>query len=1640
MKRSLNRVFALFLALAMFFNLAAAASAAPSDEVTLQFASSSLQPAYNNAVFVNGIFSQYITVTEGRLNIEKSVLKDGENTVSFICGNNKTGTYYDRTAAPNTRNHNDPKVKDIALTVDDTVYIPTGIVKHFPIDQTTPVATEERTEQSTYEEGTLYTFGDGQPKSDPEGSNGNQIVDLSIPYMIDFTFQIELNEKPGGEDSEDYHWNVEEGKAYRGECRAAVQAPNLENLSLTVDGTRIESVNAAGDAQFTMESNGIQSVSSNFKNAIIANEGSPVYLSSDSGISEIISGSELKFGELNSIFIYCGNSNGYYDETTAPKNVNHDDFEVWNFGLTLANGSVVKPVKVKEYRITDREIPAKDNNNVIETAFESSKQFRIGDGFPAGSDLARDYKIELIFVLTDYSNEIKYFPINTAEYGDGSHIVKLLDKEEEKRSAEVLFDNTSPEIELSFTDGAELLQGTQINAGITDAVSGIAEIETLIDGKGVTLPYNTEGLSLGEHTFSVKAKDTVGNSAMKSGSFNLVTNTISITNPGTVKIEEGHKLSVTPSISGGGDITVDFYEGTVLKNIIMKGNAAGDMSLSEKSYAGETSLRKANGYYETSAENNMPYQVFDVMVDDLSDPVRLTYTGHTREGERLALSVWNENNSAWDKVDSDISRGNDFILTADVEPKTYAVDNVIKARVAPEVAENGSNTILWVTDTQYYTANYASDDTYNKIMEWAKEQYAANKISYITHTGDIIESVGNESQWLIADAAHDVVDNAGIPNGVTSGNHDVGTAGNLRYELYHKYFGEERYNDNFWYGGSLEDNKHSYTLFTVGDKDFIALYLGMGEENKPETIAWANRILQKYNHRNAIVNLHQYNNPNAEYTTDRAPEVFEKIIVPNDNVVLVLCGHDPGASRKVKEIPGTDRTVIELMSDYQFVNRGGDGFIRLLTFENGKLINKTYSPTLNQYNAFADDIDDFTLDISLKNAERTISTKSFTAGSITENKLGTATAASGSTALIKTSAEIAGWYVKASLGEKTVTSEVFGFTANPALQPKQVIAHVGENFTTGMNFTWTTAEDAATKVILRAENSDKDITVNGSSSLGAGSKYFHNVTVNGLTPDTAYTYCVGDGSNMVSGTFRTAPSSESKDSFKFVYLADTQISNSANAKAAGAVFREVMGITDSAFTFIAGDVTDNGNSEEQYELLFQNGGLVGNAGEELFLSKALAVVRGNHDNDAFNGHINAPDIADENTYSFDYGPAKFIMLNLEHKSAEERTAQEIFLREEVKKAKASEQWTIVAFHKSIYTGASHIVDSDVIDARKYWSPIFAELDIDFVMQGHDHVYARGFVNGSGENASPETTGEKVNRPQNAPLYMVGGHSGGLKWYNQVPYTVSEGDPLTPNYTFLDRNSTDDGSAAKKEQNYIEVTVSNTELRADVYMFKYDTDLDTVTTEKYLYDTITVKRNVSASSNIQVENIKWHKGEKIRVPVTASAIESLGRLYAEFSYDDNLLSYAGVESAAFDSLAANGDTNGLIKMDAISAKGIKASEKTVVAYLLFNLKEEPKEGAFTTVSISNMEAKDAAVTGTPATIPVYGVSGTLEFINRSLGDVNDDNKVNGVDALMLLQHIVKLRELSEEDLSVSDMNNDGAWDTADVLAILNTSVQ
>lgn len=89
-----------------------------------------------------------------------------------------------------------------------------------------------------------------------------------------------------------------------------------------------------------------------------------------------------------------------------------------------------------------------------------------------------------------------------------------------------------------------------------------------------------------------------------------------------------------------------------------------------------------------------------------------------------------------------------------------------------------------------------------------------------------------------------------------------------------------------------------------------------------------------------------------------------------------------------------------------------------------------------------------------------------------------------------------------------------------------------------------------------------------------------------------------------------------------------------------------------------------------------------------------------------------------------------------------------------------------------------------------------------VLQGHDHVYAKGYINADGTKANIEKDNQGAFLTKNnAPLYMVGGHAGGLKWYAQKEYTVENGDPLLLGYVFLDVNSTNDKSNEKKEQVY-----------------------------------------------------------------------------------------------------------------------------------------------------------------------------------------------------------------------------------------------
>ena len=605
--------------------------------------------------------------------------------------------------------------------------------------------------------------------------------------------------------------------------------------------------------------------------------------------------------------------------------------------------------------------------------------------------------------------------------------------------------------------------------------------------------------------------------------------------------------------------------------------------------------------------------------------------------------------------------------------------------------------------------------------------------------------------------------------------------------------------------------------------------------------------------------------------------------------------------------------------------------------------------------------------------------------------------------------------------------------------PRQLNVHVGEDASSQVNVTYTTVTDTSTVIALNKAGSTEVKYVEGSSYQGLAGKYIHEIAVDGLEAFTEYEYTVGDGFNEYSGTFKTGLARNDDTAFTFAYLADTQVANATDAKALGATLAEVNRMNPD-FVYLAGDVTNTATSENQWQWLFNNDGAFPSGGEDMFANSLVAVTQGNHDNNEMYQHINAPEEAGKIVYSFDYGVAKFIILNLEaaRYSEDARTEQEAYLRKEVTDAKANGQWTIVGFHKSLYTGASHIVDSDIISARKFWSPIFAELDVDLVLQGHDHVYSRGFVTAQGENANPSRAEDgAILKPSGAPLYMVGGHAGGLKWYSRKNYTVTEGDPLALNYSFLDVNSTDTGSDEKKEQVIVMLKVSNEQIDVVTYNFKYNTDTDTITTGKYVYDKFSVRRNLADCAASYVEGtellVEEQADSTLEYTVSFDNIVSTNAFQTALSYDESKMELVSAQSCLENAIFEDVKTeNGVCSLMSGVQIPFDSNEKKDVAKYTFRLKDgvEADEVTVRLIKADTVQVtqnSDGVISQDVASAIIKDQVTTVIYSYKKASDINKDGRITLADLSIALVYY-------QTGEAASDINLDGVVNTLDYVII------
>ena len=203
--------------------------------------------------------------------------------------------------------------------------------------------------------------------------------------------------------------------------------------------------------------------------------------------------------------------------------------------------------------------------------------------------------------------------------------------------------------------------------------------------------------------------------------------------------------------------------------------------------------------------------------------------------------------------------------------------------------------------------------------------------------------------------------------------------------------------------------------------------------------------------------------------------------------------------------------------------------------------------------------------------------------------------------------------------------------------------------------------------------------------------------------------------------------------FKFVYLGDPQ----DNLKEyCSRVFREAFRkVPDAAFWLFTGDLTSE-PEDKQIEDLYYAAGFIfkmtpsimapGNHDLAFKMENGKIVRKENGKKERTNrlpatwrGQFNLPDngIAgfEESCYSVDYQGVRFIMINSNDRLQEQAVWMEKLL------ANNSNKWTVVSFHHPLYSAGR---DRDDLETRNAFQPVFDKYNVDLVLTGHDHAYAR----------------------------------------------------------------------------------------------------------------------------------------------------------------------------------------------------------------------------------------------------------------------------------------------------------------------------
>ncbi|MCH4168939.1 MAG: fibronectin type III domain-containing protein [Streptococcaceae bacterium] len=356
------------------------------------------------------------------------------------------------------------------------------------------------------------------------------------------------------------------------------------------------------------------------------------------------------------------------------------------------------------------------------------------------------------------------------------------------------------------------------------------------------------------------------------------------------------------------------------------------------------------------------------------------------------------------------------------------------------------------------------------------------------------------------------------------------------------------------------------------------------------------------------------------------------------------------------------------------------------------------------------------------------------------------------------------------------------YVEEPNPESSQVPSKISVTFygdtTTSKSFTWHTLATAGSQIRYLASAAEPtdfsnatvvDGTENYSEEL---TDFVHKVALTDLQAGTTYWYQVGDAStNQWSDPAQFTTSATSASPFHFLFFDDTQGSDAYDYEVVAKTFNQGLTTAPGAsFIIQGGDLVNNSNDITQWQDLFGKQ-------QDVWSNNTIMTVSGNHDtyNNTFYNHFNynAPESGVQSHgvyYSYDYQQAHYVMLNTNDIVDNQLSATQVaWLTSDIEQAKANgAKWVIVTMHKGTQTVANHIDDSDVVGMRKQLQPLFDQLGVDLVLQGHDHTYARTNQMGA-EVPYEDTVYQEIDGVQTAinpkgTVYLTS-DSSGTKFYS-----------------------------------------------------------------------------------------------------------------------------------------------------------------------------------------------------------------------------------------------------------------------------------